>query len=49
MLLLEHQYMITSKTKDVFVRRKAVDVLLSVVRLCGWWRPLSIEVQGNLC
>jgi hypothetical protein len=36
------------KTKDAFVRRKAL-VLVLVKRLYGRWRPLSIEVQGDMC
>jgi hypothetical protein len=45
--LLKHPYrrgLTTLKTRDASLRRKAV----AVMRLYGRWRPLSIEVQGNL-
>jgi hypothetical protein len=50
--LLEHRYgggLTTLKTRDAHTRRKAVAVLVWVMRLYGRWRPLSVEVQGNLC
>jgi hypothetical protein len=50
--LLEHRYrgrLTALKTRDAFVRIKAVADLVWVVRLYSRWRPLSIEVQGNLC
>lgn len=38
-----------SKTRDAFVRSKALAVLVWVKMLYGRWRPLLIKVQGNLC
>jgi hypothetical protein len=48
----EHRYsgaVTTLRTRDEFVRRQTVAVLVGVMRLYGTWRPLSIEVQRNLC
>jgi hypothetical protein len=50
--LLEHQCrrgLTTSKTRDAFVKRKAVAIPMWVMRLYGRWRLLSIEIQGNMC
>lgn len=50
--VLMHQYrggLTTSKTRDAFVRKKAVAILMWVMRLYSRLRPLSIEMQGNLC
>jgi hypothetical protein len=50
--LLEHRYrggLTTLKTRDPFVRRKAIAVLVWMMRLYGRWGPISVEVQGNLC
>jgi hypothetical protein len=38
-----------SENQECIARRKAVAVLVWVKRLYGRWRPLFIEVQGNLC
>jgi hypothetical protein len=39
----------TLESRDALARRKVVATLVYVKRLCGRWRPVLIEVQGNLC
>jgi hypothetical protein len=49
---LEHRYggvVITVKSRNAFIRGKAVAALVPVRRLSGMWRPLLIETQGYLC